>query len=129
MGFESGSPRILENMNKRYHPEEVRRISEILKKYSIKRMGFLLLGGPGETGRTVRESLEYADSLELESMKITVGIRIYPHTSLARQAAQEGLIKLDESLLSPAFYVSRELRTDLPDMVAGWIEDRPNWFY
>ena len=129
MGFESGSPRILENMNKRYHPEEVRRISEILKKYSIKRMGFLLLGGPGETGRTVRESLEYADSLELESMKVTVGIRIYPHTSLARQAAREGLIKPDESLLSPAFYVSRELRTDLPDMVAGWIEDRPNWFY
>jgi radical SAM superfamily enzyme YgiQ (UPF0313 family) len=129
MGFESGSPQILQNMNKRYHPEEVRKISEMLKKCTIKRMGFLLLGGPGENRRTVQESLEYADSLELESMKVTAGIRIYPHTSLARLAAREGLIEFDDSLLLPAFYVSQDLKTSLQDLVAEWIQGRSSWFY
>ncbi len=41
-------------------------------------MGFLLFGGPGETKETVNESLKFADSIDLEAMKITIGIRIYP---------------------------------------------------
>jgi radical SAM superfamily enzyme YgiQ (UPF0313 family) len=128
MGFESGSPMILQNMNKRYSPEEVRKISGILKRYNIRRMGFLLLGGPGENRKTVRESLEYADSLELESMKVTAGIRIYPDTRLARQAIKEGLISSDDSLLLPRFYVSKDLRFYLQEMVDEWVRNRSNWY-
>ena len=51
-------------------------------------MGFLLLGGPGETLETVEQSLHFADALQLEAMKITTGIRIYPYTALARIAMQ-----------------------------------------
>ena len=76
LGFESGSETVLANMNKRYLPTDVRRISERLKKFGIGRMGFLLFGGPGETKDTAIESLEFADSLGLEAMKITIGIRI-----------------------------------------------------
>ncbi len=54
----------------------------------IKRIGFLLLGGPSETRDTVEESLEFAESLRLDSLKITVGIRIYPHTPLAALPAR-----------------------------------------
>jgi len=128
MGFESGSPGILKNMNKRYSPEEVRKISETLERHNIKRMGFLLLGGPGEDKKTVRESLEFADSLELESMKITAGIRIYPKTALARQAIKEGIIRSNDSLLFPSFYVSQDLRFCLHEMVDEWVQDRSNWF-
>jgi radical SAM superfamily enzyme YgiQ (UPF0313 family) len=73
-GFESGVRNILRSFNKRFQPEEVRRISVILRKYGIGRTGFLLLGGPGETRETVEQSLEFADSLELEAMKVTAGI-------------------------------------------------------
>ncbi len=52
-GFESGSRAILKSMNKRFQPEEVRSIAEMLKKHGIRRMGFLLLGGLGETRETV----------------------------------------------------------------------------
>jgi len=128
LGFESGSPQILQNMNKRFSPEEVRKISEYLKKFNIKRMGFLLLGGPGENKKTVQESLEYADSLDLESMKITAGIRIYPYTSLKQQAIKEGLIESNDNLLSPKFYVSKDLKLCLQEMVNEWLQDRSNWF-
>ena len=126
-GFESGSKTILKAMNKKFLPEEVRRISGILGDYNITRMGFLLLGGPGETRETVLESLSFADSLGLEAMKITAGIRIYPNTDLARIAISEGLIEPDDDLLYPRFYVVPGLEQWLRDTVNSWIATRPNW--
>lgn len=127
LGFESGSAKILAKMNKRYTLADVRQISERLKKCGISRMGFLLLGGPGETRETVNESLIYADSLGLEAMKITIGIRIYPHTPLAQTAINEGLIKADDNLLFPKFYITKGLESWLRKTVSVWLETRPNW--
>ncbi|HYL81877.1 MAG TPA: radical SAM protein, partial [Candidatus Acidoferrum sp.] len=90
LGFESGSARVLRAMHKQFLPEEVRAISGRLAGHGIRRLGFLLLGGPGETQETAEESLAFADSLHLDQLRITVGIRIYPGTPLARTAVQEG---------------------------------------
>ncbi len=127
MGFDSGSETILQAMNKRFLPDDVRRISDLLKYYNIRRMGFLLLGGPGESKKTVEESLVFADSLDLEAMKITTGIRIYPYTDLARTAINEGVIKPDDDLLFPKFYIAPGLEEWLRNTVKIWKETRPNW--
>jgi len=55
LGFESGSEQMLGSLNKRFRPEDVRHTSDLLKKYEIRRTGFLLFGGPGETKETVEE--------------------------------------------------------------------------
>ena len=128
LGFESGSKKILRSLNKRFQPEEVRRISQMLDRHGIGRMGFLLLGGPGETRETVEESLEFADSLELETVKITAGIRIYPYTALAAAAVAEGVVSPGDDLLRPAFYMASGLRGWLEDTVSGWLKRRPNWY-
>ena len=78
VGFESGSELVLSSMNKRFKPEDVMRACKLLSENGIRRMGFLMLGGPGETKESVLASLAFADSLELDALKITVGIRIYP---------------------------------------------------
>jgi len=127
MGFESGSESILKRMNKRYTLDDVRRISKMLGKQKIRRMGFLLLGGPGETKDSVKQSFYFADSLEIEAMKLTSGIRIYPHTTLHRIAVDEGRIEPDEDLLFPRFYMAEGLKGWLDEMVAKWMEDRENW--
>jgi radical SAM superfamily enzyme YgiQ (UPF0313 family) len=127
LGFESGSEKILVEMNKKYRPIDVRQISERLKNFGIGRMGFLLFGGPGETRKTAGESLEFADSLDLEAMKITIGIRIYPHTSLQQTAISEGLITADDNLLIPKFYIVKELEGWLRETVKAWMETRPHW--
>src|ERR1035437_7168737 len=57
LGFESGSNRILESINKRFKIEEVRTVSKMFADAGIQRKGFLLLGGPGETRGSVEESL------------------------------------------------------------------------
>ena len=126
LGFESGSKKILAKMNKKYSLKDVREIADRLERFGIKRMGFLLLGGPGETGKTVNYSLEFADSLGLEAMKITIGIRIYPHTSLAQTAVKEGLIKPDDNLLLPKYYMVRDLEGWLRETVKAWLENRPH---
>jgi len=127
IGFESGSERILKNMNKRFTPKEVRQISERLSEYGIRRMGFLLLGSPGETRESVEESLVFADSVNLDFLKITAGVRIYPHTSLAKKAIAEGVISSHDDLLFPRFYLAKGLEVWLTETLKNWAIARPHW--
>ncbi len=90
----------------------MRRISDTLAAHGIRRLGFLLLGGPGETKESVRASMDFAESLGLEMLKVSVGVRIYPRTALARTAVEEGVISADEDLLFPHFYLRPELELD-----------------
>lgn len=129
LGFESGSAPILHGMNKKFHPNDVRHAAEVLARHGIGRMGFLLLGGPGETMETALDSLRFADSLHLESMKVSVGIRIYPYTRLAEVAVEEGVIAADDDLLSPRFFVTPGLDDWLRETVSEWVAARPNWLY
>ena len=127
LGFESGSMQILRGMNKKFSPEDVRRTSGMLAQYGIRRMGFLLLGGPGETKESVEESLAFADSLQLEAVKVTIGIRIYPETDLAKTALREGVITPDDDLLFPRFYLVKGLEDWLRETVKKYMAERPNW--
>jgi radical SAM superfamily enzyme YgiQ (UPF0313 family) len=124
-GFESGSDRMLRSLNKQFNSHEVSAAAGLFAEAGIKRMGFLLLGGPGETKDSVEESLSLADSLNLEALKITVGLRIYPQTPLAKIALAEGIISADEDLLLPRFYLTPELRDWLPERVATFKTSRP----
>jgi radical SAM superfamily enzyme YgiQ (UPF0313 family) len=118
LGFESGCDRILREFNKRFTSADVRATSDLLAVHGIRRIGFLLLGGPGETRESVEESLAFVDSLRLDMLKITVGIRIYPGTPLARRAVEEGMISPDDDLLRPRFYLTRGLEPWLSERVA-----------
>jgi radical SAM superfamily enzyme YgiQ (UPF0313 family) len=120
LGFESGCARILKELNKRFLPWDVRFVSDRLAARGIHRMGFLLLGGPGETRESVEESLAFVQSLELEELMITVGIRIYPHTALARRAVSEGVIAPGEDLLRPRFYLAPGLEPWIHERVAAF---------
>jgi radical SAM superfamily enzyme YgiQ (UPF0313 family) len=129
LGFESGSPAILSRMKKQFSLDEVRKASGLLKQYGIRRMGFLLLGGPGETKVTVEESISFAESLQLDSIKLSAGIRIYPKTDVAAQAMHEGIITLESDLLFPHFYIAKGLEEWLPEKIAEQASRHPEWTY
>ena len=109
LGFESGCTHILKNMNKHFEPGEVRRVCRMLADNGIRRIGFLLFGAPGETRQSVLESLDFADSLDLDGLRTTVGIRIYPGTELEKRARSDGMIEADDNLLFPRFYLAKEV--------------------
>jgi radical SAM superfamily enzyme YgiQ (UPF0313 family) len=123
-GFESGSDQMLRSLHKRFDQEEISAASKLFAEAGIERMGFLLLGGPGETKESIEESLSFADSLNLEALKVTIGIRIYPQTPLAKTAAEEGVMRVNDDLLFPRFYVPAGLRDWLPERVAAYKASR-----
>lgn len=126
LGFESGNDSVLAAMNKRFDARQVRSASRLLASHGIRRNGFLLLGGPGETRESVVESLAFADSLALDTLKLTVGIRIYPGTTVERIALEEGVITPRDNLLFPRFYLARGLEEWLFPTVREWLAGRPN---
>ena len=115
LGFESGCEQILRIMNKKFNLNSIRYTSEMLRTGGIKQLGFLMLGGPGETRESVEQSLVFADSLDLDAMKVTIGIRMYPNTALSKIAVTEGLISPEDNLLFPRFYIVQKLE--------GWIRE------
>ncbi|MFO7557788.1 MAG: radical SAM protein [Desulfobacterales bacterium] len=127
LGFESGSRKILQQMNKRFSLESVQQISRMLQDFGIRRMGFLLLGGPDETRDTVEESLVFAEKLDLELMRLTAGIRIYPNTTLERIARAKKMLAPDDNLLMPTFYMEKPLAQWLPERISKWMKTHPAW--
>jgi radical SAM superfamily enzyme YgiQ (UPF0313 family) len=127
IGFESGSERILKKMNKRFNLKGVRLISEMLSDHGVRRMGFLLLGSPGENRKSVEESLVFAESLKLDALKITLGVRIYPYTPLAKTALEDRVILSGDDLLFPRFYLAKGLEDWLPKTLKDWMATRPHW--
>ncbi len=125
LGFESGSDPVLERLNKQFTAAEISGIAGLFADAGIRRTGFLLLGGPGETRETADDSLAFADSLRLDALKITVGPRIYPATALAATALAEGVIQAGQDLLWPEFYLAPALREWLPARVAEYRRSHP----
>jgi radical SAM superfamily enzyme YgiQ (UPF0313 family) len=126
LGFESGCDTILKGMNKRFKKQDVRNAVRMLSNYAIRTMGFLMLGGPGETRDTAEESLQFVEELDLSGLKITIGIRIYPNTNLAKIASEEGLITGDD-LLFPRFYMVKRLEPWLRKTVQQRTKEHRNW--
>lgn len=129
LGFESGSARVLRSMRKQFDLDEVRRASKLLRSQHIRSMGFLLLGGPGETRSSAEESFDFAESLDLDSLRISIGVRIYPHTDVARVAMEKGLISSDQDLLFPRFYIEDGLEDWLYETAVHRMKSRSNWFF
>ena len=59
LGIESGSPTILKNMNKAATPEKYVRGMELLHQYGVLTFASFILGFPGETEDTFRESVDF----------------------------------------------------------------------
>jgi len=129
LGFESGSRNILKTMNKRFTPRDVQHVSRMLTDFGIRRMGFLLLGGPNETKNTVEESLAFVEKLDLELMRLTAGIRIYPNTLLEQIAREREMLSPQDDLLMPRFFMEPELAQWLPERVNQLMKIHPEWIF
>jgi len=65
-GIESGNQEILNNVNKRLNLKVVKRVVDMTKKLGIETRAFFIIGLPGETRRTVEETIDFALSLNLD---------------------------------------------------------------
>lgn len=77
VGFESGSDRILRNINKRATRDENTRCIEIAKKHGLKVKALMSVGHPGESMETIAETREWLLETRPEDFDVTV-ITPYP---------------------------------------------------
>jgi anaerobic magnesium-protoporphyrin IX monomethyl ester cyclase len=71
-GIESGSQPILDQMNKKTTPEEARRAVEIACRAGLQVGAFFILCYPGDTDETVLATLQFAASLPLDYLGLTM---------------------------------------------------------
>lgn len=79
VGFESGSPRILENINKKASREDNTRCLEIAHKYGLKVKALMSIGHPGESRETVMDTHDWLLQVKPDDFDITI-ITTYPGT-------------------------------------------------
>jgi radical SAM superfamily enzyme YgiQ (UPF0313 family) len=79
VGFESGSPRILENIRKQATVEDNTRCLEIAKRHGLKVKALMSIGHAGETQDTVRETQNWLLDMKVDDFDATI-ITTYPGT-------------------------------------------------
>jgi radical SAM superfamily enzyme YgiQ (UPF0313 family) len=111
---ESASDAVLEKLEKGFSAAKVREVAERVERHGIRTLWIFLVGGPGETPATVEETLSFAEwrLRRGDAVYLTVGLRIYPGTTLHRISIAEGVVPADSALLDPAFYFSSAVNFD-----------------
>ena len=111
---ESASDSVLEKLQKGFTSAKVRDVAERVEKAGIRTLWIFLVGGPGETPQTLDETLRFAEwrLLRGDAVYMTIGLRIYPGTTLHRIALAEGVVESGATLLDPTFYFSPSLSFD-----------------
>jgi len=90
-GVETGSPKILEAMNKKFSFEDVKRAFALTKESGIKTICNIMLGYPGEDKETLRETRELLSVVKPDKVYFSA-VRIFPGTVLYNQCVEKGLI-------------------------------------
>ena len=71
-GIESGSPAMLGMYNKAITLEQIKSTLSLTKKSGIQTKGFFIFGGPGETKKTIEESMRFMNEIDLDDVGISV---------------------------------------------------------
>jgi anaerobic magnesium-protoporphyrin IX monomethyl ester cyclase len=79
VGFESGSPRILENINKKSTRDDNTRCVDIATRHGLKIKALMSVGHPGESAETVRDTYEWLVKTRPADFDVTI-ITTYPGT-------------------------------------------------
>lgn len=98
----------------------------------------LLLGGPGETPATVRETIEALRVAAPNCVGVALGMRLYPGTRALDLALAEGPPETNPSLrrqgrgpvdlLAPVFYLASALGPTPAALVRELVGDDPRFF-
>jgi len=138
-GVDHGDEGMLERLGRDFGPEALEKAVGLCRRYGIVCMFDLLLGGPGETRKTLRRAVERIRKLAPDRVGVALGIRLYPGTGLAKLVVEEGFSPENPNLrgqvadnpdwLRPVFYLSQDLGEDPAEYAAGVIGGDRRFFF
>ncbi len=113
VGFESGSPMLLENIKKKITVDRMPQFVADAKKAGILVHGCFMVGHPGETRETMEQTLELAKRLSPDTVQF-YPIMVYPGTAAYRWYQERGLITTKDfsQWITPAGLHNTVVRTE-----------------
>lgn len=136
---DSGNDTQLQRLGHLHRVNDIIRLTRLCHHYGFSFMFDLLLGGPGETRQTIKETLELMKDLEPTRVGISLGVRLYPDTPLGKMVKKQGVIRknphlqgtIDENpnMLRPVFYLSHELGDDIASYIEELIKGDSRFFF
>jgi len=94
VGFESGSQLILDNIAKGATVEQAKKFAKAAKKAGLIVHGCFMVGNPGETKKTLKETLDLALELDIDTAQFFPLI-VYPGTRAFEWAKKNGFLSTD----------------------------------
>lgn len=91
-GLESGNQTILNNINKGIRLEQSEQAVRLAKLEGMETFGFFMLGLPGETEKTMQDTINFAKRLKLDVAKFNITIPL-PGTKMFNEWEAKGNIK------------------------------------
>ena len=137
-GADSGSDSMLHSLGRHFKSEDLVRTAKLCHQHGITFMYDLLLGGPGETEDSVRETIELVRRVDADCVGVAMGVRVYEGTVMADRVRAEGETAGNPNLygaresnphfVKPVFYISAELGAGIVDFVRGLVADDKRFF-
>jgi radical SAM superfamily enzyme YgiQ (UPF0313 family) len=91
VGFESGDPQILKNIKKGATVERARDFARDCHKLGLTVHGDFILGLPGETKESIRNTINFAKTLDVETIQVSIA-HAFPGTEFYEFARANGFI-------------------------------------
>jgi hopanoid biosynthesis associated radical SAM protein HpnJ len=98
VGYESGDAQILKNIKKGATVERARQFTKDCHKLGLVVHGDFILGLPGETRETIRNTINFAKELDVETIQVSVA-HAYPGTELYDYAVKNGFMVADTKMV------------------------------
>ncbi|UCE97904.1 MAG: radical SAM protein [Dehalococcoidia bacterium] len=134
-GVDSLCDQQLRRIGRKHTIGDIQRLVKHLKREQLNYMFDLLIGGPAETPETVKTSFDKIRKLNIPLVGISVGVRIYPKTSLAKSIVDGQLIKglspqnASHNFSAPTFFVSPYLGQDPILLLKEYIGEDPRFLF
>ena len=106
VGYECGNQQILHNIKKGLLVDVAKRFSKDCRELGIVIHGTFILGLPGETRETIKETLEFAKEVNPHTIQVSLAAP-YPGTFLYKQANENGWFAEDTDLLDRRRHADR----------------------
>jgi hopanoid biosynthesis associated radical SAM protein HpnJ len=98
VGYESGNQQILHNIKKGLLIDVAKRFTQDCHDLGITIHGTFILGLPGESQETIKETIEFAKAINPHTIQVSLGAP-YPGTYLYKQALENGWLDSDHAEL------------------------------
>jgi len=90
-GVESGNQAVLDRVNKNLKLEQIERVFKQTKRLGIETWAFFMIGLPGETARTIKDTIDFAVKLNPDVAKFHI-LKPFPGSEIYAEFTKQGLL-------------------------------------